>query len=256
VLLATTLGGARPLAASAQAAWSGVLTIVVAILAAYPWLRSDALADAAALLGLGDGWRAALATLLLLAVTAIVAVLLARSRRRGASPAELAPLALAVLLVPLALFAHRPVEASPIARQPIELEDRSPAWSARLDAPARVAALVLDSSLSHAATIEPGTTIAEVRLDTTAGEITLPLRAGVDTGEWAARRSDVAAIAGFTAPAPYLNWVDAGRRFFGQRYRARLHLEQPAIATAVEVRLAPGIAPDVVLTLFHLELVR
>ena len=95
-----------------------------------------------------------------------------------------------------------------------------------------------------------------MRLATTAGEITLPVRAGVDTGEWAARRSDVAAIAGFTAPAPYLSWVDAGRRFFGQRYRARLRLEQPAIATAVEVRLAPGIAPDVVLTLYHLELVR
>jgi hypothetical protein len=50
--------------------------------------------------------------------------------------------------------------------------------------------------------------------------------------------------------------VDAGRAFFGQRYRARLRLDRPATATAVEVRLAPGIAPDVVLTLFHLELVR
>ena len=254
VLLAATLGGARPLAAAAQAAWTGVLTIVVAILAAYPWLRSDALADATALLGLGDGWRAALTTLVLLTVAATVAILLARSRRRA--PAELVALALAVLLASLALFAHRPVEASPIARQPIELDQRSPAWTTRLDPPARVATLVLDSSLSHAATLAPGTAIAEVRLATTAGEITLPVRAGIDTGEWAARRSDVAAIAGFTAPAPYLHWVDAGRSFFGQRYRARLRLDQPAIVTAVEVRLAPEIAPDVVLTLFHLELAR
>ncbi|HEX2464690.1 MAG TPA: hypothetical protein VHR17_08685 [Thermoanaerobaculia bacterium] len=256
VMLAATLGGARPLAAAAQAAWSSVLAIAVAILAAYPWLRTDALADATALLGLGAGWRAALTTLALLTVAATVAILLARSRRPAASPEQLAPLALAVLLVPLALLAHRPVEASPIARQPIDLDERSPAWSARLDAPARVATLVVDSSLSHAATIAPGTAIAEVRLVTTAGEITLPVRTGVDTGEWAARRSDVAAIPGFTAPAPYVHWVDAGRGFFGQRYRARLRLDQPAIATAVEVRLAPGISPDVVLTLFHLELVR
>jgi hypothetical protein len=254
VLLAATLGGARPLAAAAQATWSGILAIAVAILAAYPWLRSDPLADAAALIGLGDGWRAALTTLLLLTVAATVAILLARSRRRA--PAELVALALAVLLVPLALFAHRPVEASPIARQPIELDARSPAWTARLDAPARVATVVLDSSLSHAAALASGTAIAEVRLATDAGEMTLPVRAGVDTGEWAARRSDVASIAGFTAPAPYLHWVDAGRGFFGQRYRARLRLDQPAMVTAVEVRLAPGIAPDVVLTLFHLELAR
>ena len=144
VLLAATLGGARPLAVAAQAAWSGVLTIAVAILAAYPWLRSDALADATALLGLGDGWRAALTTVVLLTVAATVAILLARSRRpswRGSrrAPAELVALALPVLLVPLALFAHRPVEASPIARQPIDLDARSPAWTARLDAPARVA---------------------------------------------------------------------------------------------------------------------
>ena len=256
VLLAATVGGARPLAAAAQAAWSSVLAIVVAILAAYPWLRAEALADAAALLGLGDGWRAALTTLLLLAAAATAAILLARSRRRATTPAQLAPLALVVLLVPLALLAHPPVEASPIARQPIDLDGRSPAWSARLDAPARVAALVLDSSLSNAAAIAPGTVIAEVRLATGAGEITVPVRAGIDTGEWAARRPDVAAIAGFTAPEPYLHWVDAGRAFFGQRYRARLRLDQPATATAVEVRLAPGIAPDVVLTLFHLELVR
>ncbi len=182
--------------------------------------------------------------------------MLARSRRRAATPAQVAPLALAVLLVPLALLAHPPVEASPLARQPIALDGRSPAWSARLDAPARVAALVLDSSLSNAAAIAPGTSIAEVRLATGAGEIVLPVRAGIDTGEWAARRRDVAAIAGFTAPEPYLHWVDAGRAFFGQRYRARLRLDRPATATAVEVRLAPGIAPDVVLTLFHLELVR
>ncbi len=88
VLLAATLGGARPLAAAAQAAWIGVLTIVVAILAAYPWLRSDALADATALLGLGDGWRAALTTLVLLTVAATVAILLARYRRRASSRAR------------------------------------------------------------------------------------------------------------------------------------------------------------------------
>jgi hypothetical protein len=154
------------------------------------------------------------------------------------------------------LATHPALAAAPIARQPIEIDATTSSWSAPLGAPARTRGLVIDSSLSHAASIAPGTVIAEVRLATTDGEVTLPLRAGIDTGEWAARRHDVAAIAGFVAPQPWLHWVDEGRGFFGQRYRARLRLERPVDVNGVEIRRASSVAPDLEITVFGLELTR
>jgi hypothetical protein len=282
VLVAATVAGARPLAAAIQATWTGVLAVAVAVLAAYPWLREDALHDAAAILGLGDGWRAAIATLLLLAAVAAASRLFARGSTLDAEPAQpvaaaattegparspharrsmgaaatLAPRALAILLAALALARHAPTAATPISRQPVELDARTPTWGAPLEPPARVSALRLDSTLSHSAAIPAGTVIAEVRLATADGERVVPVRAGIDTGEWAARRDDVAAIAGFVAPEPFLHWVDAGGGFFGQRYRAHARLDWAATATAIEVRLAPGVPSDLTLTLFHLELSR
>jgi hypothetical protein len=256
VLLAMTLGGAQPLARATQTAWIGVLAFAVAILAAYPWLREDALVDAAAVLALGQGWRAALVTVLLVAGAATAAVLVARARRDSTAAATIVRFALPVILGSLLLLAHPAVEATPIARQPIELDRRTPSWSIALRDPARVESLLLDSSLSHAAATAPGTVIAEVRLASAGGDVVVPVRAGIDTGEWAARRADVAAQPGFTVPEPYLHWVDAGGGFFGQRYRSRTRLDQPVSATAVAVRLAPGVPSDVVLTLFHLELAR
>jgi hypothetical protein len=255
VLLAMTLGGAQPLARATQTAWIGVLAFAVAVLAAYPWLREDALVDAAAVLALGQSWRAALVTVLLVASAAIAAIL-AESRRGASAAPRLVPFALFALLGVVALLAHPAVEATPIAHQPIELVAGSPAWSLVLRDPARVRTVVLHSSLSHAAATAPGTVIAEVRLATAGGDVVVPVRAGIDTGEWAARRADVAAQPGFTAPVPYLHWVDAGRGFFGQRYRSRTRLDQPVTATAVAVRLTPDVTSDVVLTLFHLELAR
>jgi hypothetical protein len=256
VLLASTLRGARPLAAALQTTWSGVLVFATAVLAAYPWLRETALADAWSLLGAGAGWRSACTAVVLLAAAAAIALVLGRSRSISSTAAALAPLVLVTLLAPLALLTHPAIEASPIASQPVELDADSPSWSASLDAPAPAATVILDSSLSHAESIAPGTVIATVRLATAGGPVELPLRAGLDTGEWAARRPDVAAIAGFTAPAAWLHWVDAGRGFFGQRYRAWLPLDAPVTANAIEVRLAPGTQSDVVLTVFHLELTR
>jgi hypothetical protein len=118
----------------------------------------------------------------------------------------------------------------------------------------RATVLVLDSSLSHAESLTTGTPVVEIRLTTDRGVVTLPLRAGLDSAEWAARRPDVAAITGFTAPEPYLHWVDSGRGFFGQRYRARLALDRETTIEGIEIRLAPGIPPDLAATLFHLEL--
>ena len=171
-----------------------------------------------------------------------------------ARAAAIAPLAIVVLLTGLILYEHPRAVATPIAREPIVLDAGTPSWTSALTTSVRATTVVLDSSLSHAESLAAGTPIADVRLTTDRGVVTLPLRAGLDSAEWAARRRDVASIAGFTAPAPYLHWVDPGGEFFGQRYRARLRLEQESTSESIDVRLAPGLPSDRAATLFHLEL--
>ncbi|HVR29502.1 MAG TPA: hypothetical protein VMS86_08200 [Thermoanaerobaculia bacterium] len=252
VLLAATVAGTHPVWVRLQATWTGVLAGTVAVLAAYPWLRSSPLPEVTALLGLGRGWQTAVVVLLLFGAAALASRLLAPGERR----AQLAPRALAILLVPLALAQHAGTSALPISRQPVELDSRRAVWSERFAEPVRVSAITLDSTLSNAATVPADTLVAEILLRTAGGDRVLPIRAGTDTGEWAARRADVEAVPGFVAPPAFLGWVEAGGGFFGQRYRARLAVEPTGRATAIELRLAPGIPPDLVLTIFHLELSR
>jgi hypothetical protein len=253
VVLAATVAGARPVWARLQAVWIGILAGAAALLAAYPWMRTDPLHEAIALLGLGGGgWLAVVVVFVLFAVAAFAAWLGTVGERR----AKLAPRILIALVAPLALLRHDGTSALPIAGQPIELTTPSAVWSEVLEAPARVSAVTLDSALSNAAAVAPGTVVAEIVLRGDAGALVLPVLAGVDTGEWAARRPDVAGHAGFAAPPAYLHWVDAGGRFFGQRYRARHAVEPEVEVSSVEVRLASGVRDDLVLTLFQLRLSR
>jgi hypothetical protein len=248
------------------AALTFAVAFVVTVLAAYPWLRADALYDAGLLLGLGGGWRGVVAAIAVLVAAVAASVVgspfgLGSGDARSASmnapgAAALAPFSILALLTALTLYTHPSAVATPIAREPVVLEAARPSWTKTLAAPARAATVVVDSSLSHAESLAAGTPIAEIRLTTERGVVTLPLRAGVDSAEWAARRPDVAAIAGFSAPAPYLHWVDPGRAFFGQRYRARLALDAEATIEAVEVRLSTDVPADLAATLFHLELTR
>ncbi len=78
----------------------------------------------------------------------------------------------------------------------------------------------------------------------------------METGEWAARRADVAGLPGFQAPNPWLSWVTAGRDVFAQRYRAAWQLDRTIEAGDLEVERVDGLPPDVVLAIFHLELRR
>jgi hypothetical protein len=95
--------------------------------------------------------------------------------------------------------------------------------------------------------------VARVRLlGTGAPPVELELRAGDDTGEWAARRPDVAAAARTRAPRPWMAWV-AGT-FFGQRYRARLPLPRAGSFVRLEIDLAAGLPPDTGLAIYQVEL--
>jgi len=112
---------------------------------------------------------------------------------------------------------------------------------------------VLQTSLVHAADLGGGTPVANLRLlGTGTPPVELQLRAGDDTGEWAARRPDVAAAGRAKAPRPWLAWVAGG--FFGQRYRARLPLPRAGSFARLEVDLAAGLPPDTGLAIYQVEL--
>jgi hypothetical protein len=260
-LAALTLPAAGT-AAGLAAVWSAAVLFGTALLASYPWLRPDALGDALALLGHGAGPRmAAMIGGVALLVAGAVEVAL---RRSAAGPAAGSPAAArrtriaamaagAVLLV--ALVGPRVVSpgmALLAGGDAVLLDSAHPSWHLDLG-PRRSRGLVLQTSLIHAAELGGGTPVARVRLlGTGAPPLELQLRAGDDTGEWAARRPDVAAAARARAPRPWLVWV-AGT-FFGQRYRARLPLPRAGSFARLEIDLAAGLPPDTGLAIYQVEL--
>ena len=249
-------------AAGLAAVWSAAVLFGTALLASYPWLRPDSLSDALALLGRGAGPRlAAMIGGAALLVTGAVELAL---RRSAAGPTARSPAAArgtriaamaagAVLLMALV----GPQVVSPgtallAAGDAVMLDRAHPSWYLDLG-PQRSRGLVLQTSLIHAAGLGGGTPVARVRLlGTGAPPVELQLRAGDDTGEWAARRPDVAAAARARAPRPWLAWV-AGT-FFGQRYRARLPLPRAGSFARLEIDLAAGLPPDTGLAIYQVEL--
>jgi hypothetical protein len=131
------------------------------------------------------------------------------------------------------------------------LDRDHPSWQTDLG-PRPTGSVVVVTSLIHAAGLAPGTPAARVRLLGTGGVAAeWSLRAGLDTGEWAARRPDVAASARLPAPRPWQGWV-AGD-FFGQSYRARLALPRSASFVRLEIDLAPGLPVETGLALHQVE---
>jgi hypothetical protein len=113
--------------------------------------------------------------------------------------------------------------------------------------------LVIESNLSNGAGLAPSTPVALVTLRDNGGRtVTRTLRAGEDTGEWAARRPDVAQGAAHVAPAAWVSWI-AGD-FFGQRYRSLWVLDEPGRFTDLRIERAPGLPADTSLALHQVEL--
>jgi hypothetical protein len=262
VALAALALPATGTAAGLAAVWSAAILFGTALLASYPWLRPDALGDAIALLGRGAGPRLAVmiggAALL---VAGAVELTLRRSAAGTAagSPAaargtRIAAMAAGAVLL-MALVGPQVVSpgmALLAAGDAVLLDRAHPSWYLDLG-PRRSRALMLQTSLIHAADLAGGTPVARVRLlGTGARPVELLLRAGDDTGEWAARRPDVAAASRVRAPRPWLVWV-AGT-FFGQRYRARLPLPRAGSFARLEIDLAAGLPPDTGLAIYQVEL--
>jgi hypothetical protein len=239
-------------AAVPQRVWTGALLGGTALFAAYPWLRQEPLLAALGLLGLGSGWRSGAAVLTPFLALAVVCRVKLRARL---SPRVLGGSAAA--LVFLALFLHLPPGGTPLLppETGVILDPGHPAWVAGFAAPRPVGGVVVESGLSGGEGLANGMAVATVRLDDGHGRSALwVLRAGTGTGEWAARRPDVERTARLRSPPAWISWV-AGD-FFGQRYRALWTLLEPGRFIHVRIERAPGLPPDVGLTLHQVEVRR
>ena len=117
-----------------------------------------------------------------------------------------------------------------------------------------VTGLVVDSYLANSLGLAFGAGVAEIRLAGDGGECgKWVLEAGSHTGEWAARRPEVARRTDVFTPSPWISWLTPGR-FMAQRYRAKLHLQVPCTATRLAITRSPDLPEHVVLSIFNLVL--
>lgn len=237
--------GVRP----PQAAWTAALLLATALLASYPWLRPAPLQEALGLFGL---------SLTPLSAATVVAVFLllfligsAASRRQ--IPISRAGLAAGALF--LAALVQIPAPGTPLVAPAAAavLDAARPGWHADVSGqPA--GSVIVESSLSNGAVLPNGTPVATVRLRGQNGDgPTWTLRAGTETGEWAALRPDVAATSALVSPRPWISWV-AGD-FFGQRYRSVWTVD-PGSFTELRLERDPALPPEVSLALHRVEVRR
>jgi hypothetical protein len=228
--------------------------------------RGWGVAAAAAAFAAQGGWHVA-NTLALIALAGLGYALRARIAPAGASRiSAIAGAVLVAMVTPVAAFpwlASRPLATA--GRLPAELaasaraEDLlagelvlDAAHSSQEWALARpVGAIVVVSNLANAASLPAGAAVATVEAQTADGEISRwLLRNGRDTGEWAARRPDVA------SPAPRA-WQSAVEgEFFAQRYRAIWRLGAPREISRLRLVRDPGLPRETALAIFALEVRR
>jgi hypothetical protein len=233
-----------------QGMWTGAALGGTALLAGYPWLREEPLASALGLLGLPIGlWLAAGVVAVFLALAGL-GVWMGQRWDEPLRSARLAGLTAASLA--LALLAGLPGRGAALLPPglPVVLDAAHPAWEARVPRQA-VGSVVVESSLSNGAGLAPGTPVAVARLQDAGGSLDWTLRAGRETGEWSVRRPDVARL-GTLAPSPWISWV-AGD-FFAQRYRSKWIPPRRGQASVLRVERAPGVPPDLAVTLYQVEI--
>lgn len=248
-----------------QRGWSGLLLAAAAVPAAYPWLRGGEPEDPGAVAVTVGALGLDLAPGPALGVVAVFAGLAYFARWDPRLPAAGAIAVLALL----AVFHLPPAPLAVATGGGRVLTAEAPGW--QLELPGEPAgAVILDSLLTHSAGLEPGTPVATVALE----EATLEgaavrrtewhLAAGLDTGEWAAARADVAAHTGIVAPRAWISWLErdtlpAGTgRFLARRYRTRLTLDSRHPGDRLRPRRLtvtrrPDLPTEVQLTLLHGE---
>jgi hypothetical protein len=153
----------------------------------------------------------------------------------------------------LALFGQIPASGTPLLppATSVVVDAAHSTWKVAMTGQS-VDTVVVESSLSNGTGLVNGTPVATVRLRGRDGRISAwTLRAGMETGEWAARRSDVAAASVLVSPPAWISWV-AGD-FFGQRYRALWTVEAPGPSAELSVERNQALPPQVSLALHGVE---
>jgi hypothetical protein len=228
-----------------QAVWTGTLLAATALLASYPWLRPEPLLSALSWFGLAPRPLPALGC-------AAVFLTLATAGR-WLRPVWVGRLAGAAVIAGAALRLPVPGTSLIPVEMPVVLDAARPSWEVVVaGAPSR--SLIVESSLANSASLATGSAVARVRLVTAGGEtIERLLRAGEETGEWAARRPDLAKILAPQPPA-WLSWV-AGN-FFAQRYRCDVVLVGRQRIASLAVERLPHLPADLTVALHGVELER
>jgi hypothetical protein len=235
--------------AALQGFWASCLLMATALLAGFPWLHRKPFSEVLSFFHLDPGWPAAA---VVVAVTALLLGFLRLSAGRGRilRPADLLAIAIA-----LALVTHVPALGSRelLAGRPMTLDRGHRSWRHGLEA-ASIRSLVLDSSVANSARLPRGTPVATVRLHGAEGGVKRwTLRLGRHTGEWAARSPGLPESVRTAAPSPWLCWVEGGGRFFGQRYRTVLELDEATAVDGLTIARHRALPDDVSLSLFHVE---
>ena len=244
----------RGTVARVQSVWTASLLLGSTLLAAYPWLRADPLMDTLALVGVGVGWWMAVA---IVGVTWAL-TLISAPFERAEGERSMAPWVVGAAVLFLALWIRIPSNGSQPFEGRIQVVDSLNAELAidLADEP-EVTEVVVDSYLENSAGLPVGVTVATVELVDSAGGIhEWPIRAGLESGEWAARRADVASLEGFSAPNPWISWVTPGGDLFAQRYRAVWSLPIAIDVRRLTIRRQAELDDGVSMAIFHLELRR
>jgi hypothetical protein len=235
-----------------QRVWTGAVLGGTALLASYPWLRQAPMTTALSLLGLTPGPPLAIGTVAVGLTLAALGLWMGRSWSEPVRTVRLAGLSGACLI--LALLQGLPTAGTPLLtpQVPVELDTGHPVWETHLPPPIPpIGSVVVESYLANGAGLARGTPVAIVKLVNAAGQsVDWTLRAGDDTGEWAARRPDVVRE-GQPVPAAWVSWVADG--FFAQRYRSRWQLDRPEAFTHLRIERAPGVPADLTVALYQVE---
>ena len=245
---------ASAVAAQIQLVWTGALLGAVTLLGGYPWLRSPALEDALELFCVEISWAYAVPVVgVVWFLTFSCAALAGRSERLRCRPVLLGGLTLALL----ALIGLPPSAQRPFGDRIQVVNAAQTRIDAPIESPRKTRSVVVDTYLENSATLPVGTPTGRIVLTDTNGERrSWVLRAGIETGEWAARREDVANLPGFQAPPHWLAWVTPDGQLLAQRYRSEWKLAEPLVVSRVEIERVADVPDDVSLAVFHLELRR
>lgn len=253
--VAVFLGRRQELLPILEAA-AGLLFFGSALLAAPPWLRPQPLVALAELLGTG-GLAWLLALLLVLLFASVGRRMAPAALRRLDDVIGVAAQPMGVLLggVVLILAAGAAAPAAVIGA-PGDLPTARPVRE-HLLAGELVSAVVIESRLSHAAHLPVGSPALTLRAWDRAGrQYVHRLRAGVETGEWAARRGDVAPHYPLPSKALWRGQLVSPDRFFGQTYRARWRLPRPVRLVRLQLERSSSLPREVGVWVERLEVKR